>query len=1155
MEAPEKISESQIQELKVVSTKTQSAEEAKGKTEIKDSSVKSLVKEIATANANYEVSNQQDQKSVIVKDQHEDITKPDTSKSTKSKRPNTDLKQDPERTEAPEMISESQIQELKVVSTKTQSAEEAKEKTETKDSSVKNLMKEIATANTNYEVSNQQDQKSVIVKDQHEDVRKPDTSKSTESKGLNTDLEQEPERTEAPKKISESQIQELKVVSTKIQSAEEAKEKTETKDSSVKSLVKEIATATANANYEVSNQQDQKSVIVKDQHEDVRKPDTSKSTESKGLNTDLKQEPERTEVPKKISESQIQELKVVSTKIQSAEEAKEKTETKDLPIKNETSIVNANSEVSIQQDQMSILARDQDEDITKPQKNKSTEFKCPTSKLEEEPETVGIKVQKKTTETQILQMDTTRELHSISTKAQSAKDVKEKTETKDSSVKSLVNETATANANYEVSNQQIQKSIIVRDQHDNITKPDASKSSESKRPNTDLKQEQQTVTMEAPEKISESQIQELKVVSTKTQSAEEAKGKTEIKDLSVKSLVNEPAMTTEAPEKISESQIQELKFVSTKIQRSDGAKEQTETKGSPIKSLVIEIVIENSEVTTQKDQKPVVDEHVKIKKPDKNSEQSTDFKAPTANPVVFSTEKAKADKKQKKRKEIKEGVEVENKVTKQEDQQMKASKMDAKQESEGIFVKDASSKKGGGEQKDKPTAVPDKVPNTTDALRNDEDTKEKNKTDSSLKQELQTLREEKTSDPQKPAMPTLIGSMSLSATAEPPATSQSLQLRKESPLSWLNVEHQKPKKEHKRRLKASTSEDESLQLDDFDDFIRSIKEGCIPFSLPPKRHTRKKSPSPPFSMPAIKEDHFEKMFDLEDFQFGLGNNGFRDPSPAMVIKQRAANRKGRTLEKSAQDNAMHTSRDQLNSLDEIEGKDGVKEGTNIEAGTEERQNNGEEPGKLTSRLERISILSSLLTSPWSSREPQEEATSASNSTLSNQQQGLLSLREQGVADSPLPAVEADKKGVKGIDQGPLVGGGIGTVSESALNPSSPPPPSLPLFPEIKLPDHLEKYLKKDKSDSEASQGTTQMTKTKLNPDGTVMDQASVAGVPNINVGMEGPAGLPPTSNNSQQTSRNGLSTSKTKVPAVRGFHKRPGKMIIHEHAQFGGQPF
>ncbi|XP_074516032.1 uncharacterized protein crybg1a isoform X3 [Sebastes fasciatus] len=1250
MEAPEKISESQIQELKVVSTKTQSAEEAKGKTEIKDSSVKSLVKEIATANANYEVSNQQDQKSVIVKDQHEDITKPDTSKSTKSKRPNTDLKQDPERTEAPEMISESQIQELKVVSTKTQSAEEAKEKTETKDSSVKSLVKEIATANANYEVSNQQDQKSVIVKDQHEDVRKPDTSKSTESEGLNTDLKQEPvtmeapekisesqiqelkvvstktqsaeeakgkteikdssvkslvkeiatananyevsnqqdqksvtvkdqheditkpdtsksteskrpntdlkqdpERTEAPEMISESQIQELKVVSTKTQSAEEAKEKTETKDSSVKSLVKEIATA--NTNYEVSNQQDQKSVIVKDQHEDVRKPDTSKSTESKGLNTDLKQEPERTEAPKKISESQIQELKVVSTKIQSAKEAKEKTETKDLPIKNETSIVNANSEVSIQQDQMSILARDQDEDITKPQKNKSTEFKCPTSKLEEEPETLGIKVQKKTTETQILQMDTTRELHSISTKAQSAKDVKEKTETKDSSVKSLVNETATANANYEVSNQQIQKSIIVRDQHDNITKPDASKSSESKRPNTDLKQEQQTVTMEAPEKISESQIQELKVVSTKTQSAEEAKGKTEIKDLSVKSLVNEPAMTTEAPEKISESQIQELKFVSTKIQRSDGAKEQTETKGSPIKSLVIEIVIENSEVTTQKDQKPVVDEHVKIKKPDKNSEQSTDFKAPTANPVVFSTEKAKADKKQKKRKEIKEGVEVENKVTKQEDQQMKASKMDAKQESERIFVKDASSKKGGGEQKDKPTAVPDKVPNTTDALRNDEDTKEKNKTDSSLKQELQTLREEKTSDPQKPAMPTLIGSMSLSATAEPPATSQSLQLRKESPSSWLNVEHRKPKKEHKRRLKASTSEDESLQLDDFDDFIRSIKEGCIPFSLPPKRHTRKKSPSPPFSMPAIKEDHFEKMFDLEDFQFGLGNNGFRDPSPAMVIKQRAANRKGRTLEKRAQDNAMHTSRDQLNSLDEIEGKDGVKEGTNIEAGTEERQNNGEEPGKLTSRLERISILSSLLTSPWSSREPQEEATSASNSTLSNQQQGLLSLREQGVADSPLPAVEADKKGVKGIDQGPLVGGGIGTVSESALNPSSPPPPSLPLFPEIKLPDHLEKYLKKDKSDSEASQGTTQMTKTKLNPDGTVMDQASVAGVPNINVGMEGPAGLPPTSNNSQQTSRNGLSTSKTTVPAVRGFHKRPGKMIIHEHAQFGGQPF
>ncbi|XP_044021559.1 uncharacterized protein crybg1a isoform X2 [Siniperca chuatsi] len=675
-------------------------------------------------------------------------------------------------------------------------------------------------------------------------------------------------------------------------------------------------------------------------------------------------------------------------------------------------------------------------------------------------------------------------------------------ETKDLSMKGLPNEIGVTTANSEVSNQQDQKSTIVRDQHEDI-KPDKSKSTESKRPNTDLKQEPETVRAEAPEMMSESQIQKLKVVSTKT----------------------------------------------------EGGQEKTrETKDSPIKSLLNEIVIENanSEVSTQKDQKPsiVKDEHVKIRKPEKNIDQSTYFQAPNANPVVFITEKAasKIDKEQEQKNLIKEGVEVENKVTKQEDQQMKASKIDAKQESEPIFVKDASSKKVGGEQKDKPTVVPDEVLKSTDAQKNDEDTKEKTKTDSGLKQKLQTLRKERTINlnyPQKPAKPTLNGSSSLSA-AKPSTPSQSFELKKESPSSWLDVEHhQKQKKEHKRRLDASASEDESLEPDDFDDFIRSIKEGSIPFSIPQKRHIRKNSPSPPFVMPAIKEDHFERTFDPEEFQFGLRKNGksFRDPSPAMVIKQKAANREGQTLEKHAHNNAMHTSRDQMKSLDEVEGKDGVKEGTNIRAGKEEGQNNGEEPGKLTSRLERMSILSSLLNSPRSSRKTKEEATSASNSTLSSNQQDLPSLGMQGVVDSPLRGVDADKEGVKVIDQG-----------ESALSPSSPP--LLPSFTEIKLPDHLEKYLKKNKRGSEASQGSTQISKTKLNPEGsTVMDQASIPEVPNVDVGLKDPARLPPTSNYSQQTSRSGLSTSKTKIPAIRGFHKRPGKIVIHEHAQFEGEAF
>ncbi len=702
-----------------------------------------------------------------------------------------------------------------------------------------------------------------------------------------------------------------------------------------------------------------------------------------------------------------------------------------------------------------------------------------------------------------------------------------------------MNEIVIDNANSEICTQKDQKPSTVKDQREDITKPDKSKSTESRRPNTDLKQEPAKVETEDPEEVSESQIQELKVASTKSRSAKGAKDKTETKESPIKSLVNEIVIDNANSEICTQkdqkpSTVKDQREDITKPDKSKSAESKhpnTDLKQEP------EMVRTEAPEKTQKDQKPptVKDECVEIKKPEKNTDQLTDFKAPNANPVVFTTGQttSKTDKKQKQKTLIKDGVLVENKVTGQENQQMKASKIDAKQESEPVFVKDESSKKGGREQKDKPTVVPDKVLNTTDVQKNEKDIKEKTKTDRGLTQELQTFKEEKTkslSDPQQPAKSALKGSSSFSATAKPSTSSQSPELKKESPSCWLDVEHhQKQKKEHKRRLDTSASEDESLEPDDFDDFIRSIKEGSIPFSLPPKRHIRKKSPSPPFAMPAIREDHFERTFDPEEFQFGLRKNGksFMDPSPAMVIKQKAADRQGRTLEKRADDNAVHTFRDQIKSLDEVEGKDGVKEGTNIEAGKEEGQNNGEEPGKLTSRLGRMSILSSLLSSPRSSRKTKEEAPSTSNSTLSsNQQQDVPLLGKQRLVDSPLPGVEADKEGVKSTDQGPLVGGGIGTVSESA--PSSGPPP--PLFAEIKLPDHLEKYLKKNKIESKASQDSTQTTKTKLNTEGsTVMDQASAAGVPNVDMDLKGPAGLPPTSNYSQQTSRNGLSTSKTKV--------------------------
>ncbi|CAK6962134.1 microtubule-associated protein futsch [Scomber scombrus] len=703
--------------------------------------------------------------------------------------------------------------------------------------------------------------------------------------------------------------------------------------------------------------------------------------------------------------------------------------------------------------------------------------------------------------------------------------------------------------------------------------------------------------------VNDSQTPEIKAASTETQSAEGTKMREETNDSSVKSLPNEISNETDYSKVCNQEKQkpvivkeqdenkklrQEPEKVQTKVQEKTTESQTEITKGldsvssEGIKACKTATENANTEVSTQKVQKSTIvqDQLKEMEKPQKSTDRPTDSKAPSANleqepktvttedaklpgkPNVSTTKKtaSKTDTRQEEKNLIKDGVKDE--VTKQEDSQIKASEADAKIESQSDFKKYVSSKKGDGEQKAT-------IPIHAGTQKNDKDTKEKTKTEESLtgfsairgglKQELLTAREKKTinlSDPLKPAEPLLNDRSPLPHFPNPnPAVKspQRLQLNKESPSSWLDVEHhQKQKQENKRRLDASASEDESLEAEDLDDFIKSIKKCGMPFSLPTKRRIRKMSPSPPFAMPAIKEDHFERTFDPEHFQFGLKKNGqsLRDLSPAMMLKQKAENREGRTVGKCARDKSI------LLSLDRVRGKDEVKEGDKVDAGKEEKENNGEEPGKLgkpTSRLGRISILSSLLSSPRTSRKTKEEASPTSDSTISSkQQQDLPSLGKQAVVDSPLPGTGAYKEGVKGTDPDAAVGVGAGTTTESALSPSSPPP--LPSFSDIKLPDHLEKYLQKNKTVSEVSKDSKKVTKIKPDPKGsTAMDKPSIPGVPKVDVGVKCPKGLPPTSKSIQRTPRNGLSTSKKKTPVIRGFHKRPGKIVIHEHDQFQGE--
>ncbi|XP_030574979.1 mucin-17-like isoform X2 [Archocentrus centrarchus] len=1100
------------QELALVSTSTESTKE---KTEISDSSVERVGKETGAMNANSFSNQQIHQAGNVTKSEMSQSTEsktketPETSdsnKSTESKDPKSGFKQSLEmvRLESPEE-AKCQIQELKVMC-----AEEPKDETETNDSSAQSLVNEPATLHINSDAGFQRDLKSVKVEVQGQE-------ELIKSKILSHEFEQRPETVGAEFQERTPEIQNTQELTSGSSSTEGTNE---VKDSSA-----------TNGDSDISNQCVQAPVTINNQDRSITKQDSDKSAESTSPTSVL-----RTESPQVVIESQNQDIK-------GAEGAKEKAETKDSLVEslvNETAATNVGIELVIQRDQTSILVGDKNDDKTKPKEEKST------------------RVQETTTVRQ--KVDSTG-----STNTESAKETKGK----ESSVGRLVKETAAGNANGEVSNESIKMSITVNDQDGSITKSkigkttdsktkekletkDSSveslvnetetevgsqhatditkqhtnKSTQSKCPQPVLKQRPDTIKTENPEQIeikNKGGAENKESPETKTATAN-AGSELVIQHGQTSILVGDKNDDKTKPNEEKITTVQEMTMLRQKVDSNNTNTEsakKTKVKKSSVGRLVKEMMAGESpksrdssaerlvnekasnEISSQKDQKstPVnLGKHETIAEqptaPDANQEQkpksvvtkvlekTTKDAELAVTSRVFTAGKV-ADKQEQKNL-IREVVGV--------DEELKASKMEAKKKS--------------------PTVV------SSEVVLNDEGAKEKRKTDaagSTLKKGLQPTEKAST-------------------------LSQSLQTA-DFPSSRLDLEpHRKQRRYHKKRFDA----------DNTDDFIKSIKEGGMPFALPPKKHTHKKSPPPHFVLPPIKEDHFEKTFDPEEFQFGLRKNGrtFIDLLPTTILKQKASEREGRTLEK----NAPPTPEKQINTFSEVEGKPGLQGGTKAEAG-KEGQNNGEEPGKFTSRLNRMSILSSLLNSPRSTRNSKEEVSSASNSKpSSDQQQDLPSLRNVEVVDSLKPDVTADKVGVKGADQSPFPGGGTGTVSESVLSSSSPPPPVLPTFSEIKLPDHFEKLLKKNKKETETSTTQTVQTNQKTK-ESTAMDKDLIARLTKVDLNLKGPAELPPTTNYIQQTPPNGFSTSKPKIPAVRGFHKRPGKIIIHEHAQFGREAF
>ncbi len=336
-----------------------------------------------------------------------------------------------------------------------------------------------------------------------------------------------------------------------------------------------------------------------------------------------------------------------------------------------------------------------------------------------------------------------------------------------------------------------------------------------------------------------------------------------------------------------------------------------------------------------------------------------------------------------------------------------------------------------------------------------------------------------------------------------PLDPKSLSQNSKAPSSWLDVERSFEKKKTERRLDCSASDDNQLDTSgDFDDFIRNIKENCSPFSLPPRKHGQNKMPSPPFAMPAIKEDNFEKIFDPEQFQFGTRKTaGPKDPSPAMMIKKKNEEAKTNPLSKRFEDSLLYK------GLSSRREQDKAKKVTVTDEKTDGEKQNTEGSRKVSSRLEKMSIISNLVKSPKTTRKARTEPSSLINGIQSPITPSPEAVPASGDRKDILlsHAVTSAKEGHGDLPDSCSVKTGPG---DSVKSPSTPP--SIPSFSEVKLPDFLEKYTNKGK---EANTMNQQRPDTDSVP---ALDLNLTSNKYNSSMELQGILGLTSPSNSTQQ---------------------------------------
>ncbi|XP_039980992.1 beta/gamma crystallin domain-containing protein 1-like isoform X2 [Xiphias gladius] len=386
--------------------------------------------------------------------------------------------------------------------------------------------------------------------------------------------------------------------------------------------------------------------------------------------------------------------------------------------------------------------------------------------------------------------------------------------------------------------------------------------------------------------------------------------------------------------------------------------------------------------------------------------------------------------------------------------------------------------------------------------------------------------------------------------------------RQDAPSSWLDVDFPKRKlKVPEPKMSFSGSEsnllDTSGELDD-DDFVEKIKKLCTPFSLPPRKHNHLRPPQPPFAMPAIKEDHFEKTFDPDEFKFGLRKkNQFNlDTAPSLLAKLQSTETKSglKPARASLADRSMllcgldidSRLRDKTPVKDEVDGK--------------EEQ---DEKIKVKSRLVGSCVLSSLtIPSVRGKRNgAQAQAEGSSSGDVSPSKSPQPSPPPLSQPPPPCPPATAPIKDALVKQSSALSNKQKAQAAEAVVSDSGPP---LPSFNDIKLPDYLEKYLPREPAIAvQSTQGQEQVNQT---------DSLSV--IERMTTPLPGGEavkpclllpdavppcfpGIPPTTHpaHSEQPPVQPQGILSNHIRTAKGFHKRPGKMVLFEKAEFSGQAY